>query len=123
MIQLEVEEYCHECPKFTPVLGEIIRTWNLAVVNTPVTCKYEEECKAIASYLGKKFDNLDEEYPTIEVKGELRNLRYIELEEGNDFMISVRDSSIKLYSYRDNELLIDSLGNAVKFVAKKKETE
>lgn len=105
MIQLDVKEYCHECPEFTPVLGEVLENWNLAVVNTPVTCKYDKECSVV------------------KVKGELRNLRYIELEEGYDFMISVRDSSIKLYSYRDNELLIDSLGNAVKIVAKKKETE
>lgn len=54
MIQLQVEEYCHGCPKFTPVLGETWETWSGKAANTPVVCKYEEECKVIAGYLEKK---------------------------------------------------------------------
>lgn len=55
MIQLQVEEYCHGCPKFTPVLGEVfLETWSKKAVNTPVVCKYEEECRVIAGYLEKK---------------------------------------------------------------------
>lgn len=54
MIQLQVEEYCHGCPKFHPVLGEALETWSKKAANTPVVCKYEEECKVIAGYLEKK---------------------------------------------------------------------
>lgn len=55
MIQLQVEEYCHGCPKFTPVLGTVLITYSMKAVNTPVVCKHAEECKVIAGYVEKKF--------------------------------------------------------------------
>lgn len=55
MIQLEVEKYCHECPAFTPVLGDdILMTWGMKVVNTPVVCKHKEACDVISDYWKKK---------------------------------------------------------------------
>lgn len=121
MLELKVAGYCHDCPYFEPTREEyeLYYSEQLQAANTYIVCKNSEKCGHIAEYL-KKFGKLDEECPVVKLKGELRNLQYIELEEGYDFMISVRDSSIKLYSYQDNELLMDSLGNAVKFVAKKR---
>ena len=47
MINLMVEEYCHECEKFEPHAAVLIGNG----VHTLVTCTHKAECRRIYEYL------------------------------------------------------------------------
>lgn len=49
MIQLNVENYCQECPDFDPVTERLYAGGEVAM--TSVLCKYDERCKRIKRYL------------------------------------------------------------------------
>lgn len=55
MIRLAVEEYCHNCLEFEPKSSTTLCTDDLGrVVNTTVTCKHINRCRAIKRYLEKE---------------------------------------------------------------------
>ena len=57
MIKLEVEEYCHGCPKFNPVIDYNQMALNgFKAQNTIVACEHRTQCKQIASYLEKNIE-------------------------------------------------------------------
>ena len=67
MIELKVEEYCHDCPDFSPEASSIVtvgggREFN----NTKCTCEYRKRCAAIARMIEKKYD-----IPPFEISVEL----------------------------------------------------
>ena len=74
MIELKVEEYCHNCPSFEPESSSetehlettydpmFIKTIAIStVVNTVVTCKYRRRCAAMFRYLKKQEGHSNEQ--------------------------------------------------------------
>lgn len=60
MIYLDVEKYCHECPKFEAVSsGNIVSdSFDRPIVNDHiVSCVYKRNCAAIRNYLEKENKN------------------------------------------------------------------
>lgn len=56
MIELSVEDYCHECPEFDPEVNKsILKLWNDSklFVSTTVFCKYTQRCKAMEKHFSK----------------------------------------------------------------------
>lgn len=56
MIELIVEEYCQECPEFTPDTKQTItRSWDDKdiILCTTVFCKYAYRCKEMAKHFEK----------------------------------------------------------------------
>lgn len=55
MINLEVNEYCHNCPEFQPLVDKEYYEsgYGDEFTNTTVTCKYAQRCEAIAEYFKK----------------------------------------------------------------------
>lgn len=55
MIELIVQDYCQECPEFTPETSSTItRSWdgNEMALNTSVFCRYAYRCREIAKRFG-----------------------------------------------------------------------
>jgi hypothetical protein len=58
MIELIVEEYCQECPEFSPDIDkDIARAWNNGkmIFNTTVFCKYAYRCKQMEKYFSRRW--------------------------------------------------------------------
>lgn len=55
MIKLEVKEYCHNCPEFTPSVDKECygSGYGDEFYHTTITCKYAKRCEAIAKYFRK----------------------------------------------------------------------
>ena len=55
MINLEVNEYCHNCPEFKPLVDKEYYEsgYGDEFTNTTVMCKYAQRCEAIAEYFKK----------------------------------------------------------------------
>lgn len=49
MINLIVENYCHECPSFEANVVNITSVGEVKTTN--ITCKHRERCKSIKNYL------------------------------------------------------------------------
>lgn len=56
MIRLAVEEYCHNCLEFEPKssTSTLCADNSEKIVNTTVTCKHINRCRAIKRYLEKE---------------------------------------------------------------------
>ena len=63
MIKLDVDEYCHSCAEFEPVVTERPRLIEVSFEhfcfcgNTIVECKHRYRCEAIYNYLKNKNDD------------------------------------------------------------------
>lgn len=63
MLELDVQEYCLECPAFDPVkhvIGETYKTnfgEEINVSTTYVRCRDWKRCKQIERYLRKELEN------------------------------------------------------------------
>lgn len=60
MIELFVEDYCHNCPDFDPYISKTKMKCDRECywTNTVITCKHAERCKEIKNYLEKQFGNM-----------------------------------------------------------------
>lgn len=59
MIKLIVEEYCQECPEFTPDIEQTIaRSWDDKgmILYTTVFCKYAYRCRQMEKFFKKRAD-------------------------------------------------------------------
>lgn len=57
MIHLQIEEYCHECPEFTPLKDTTYRRdpgGRTIAVDNPIYCGNFVKCMNIAKYLKQK---------------------------------------------------------------------
>ena len=61
MIKLCVEEYCHECPDFTPVVEtHELEMFDATIeVATNVLCKFKKRCAAVERHLRKELSKGD----------------------------------------------------------------
>ena len=63
MIKLDVDEYCHSCAEFEPVVTERPKLIEVSFEhfrfcdNTIVECKCRNRCEAIYNYLKEKNDD------------------------------------------------------------------
>ena len=63
MIKLDVDEYCHGCAEFEPVVTERPKLTKVSFErfrfcdNTIVECRYRNRCEAIYNYLKEKNDD------------------------------------------------------------------
>lgn len=57
MIRLEIEPYCHACPKFEAYVDKLYV--NDDEIYTKITCEFASTCRAIEEYL-KKYENEEE---------------------------------------------------------------
>ena len=56
MIELIVENYCQECPEFSPDINQTItRSWDdkTMVLSTTVFCKYAYRCREMEKHFKK----------------------------------------------------------------------
>lgn len=56
MIKLKVEEYCHNCSDFKPLVDKECYEsgYGSCYKDTTITCKYAERCEVIAEYFKKQ---------------------------------------------------------------------
>ena len=63
MIKLDVDEYCHSCAEFEPMVTERPKLLKVSSEqfrffdNTTVECKYRNRCEAIYNYLKEEKGN------------------------------------------------------------------
>ena len=53
MININVEDYCQNCPDFEPEVNKTLLKANNIVISTDtfITCKYSDRCKQIYRYI------------------------------------------------------------------------
>lgn len=58
MIQLIVEDYCHSCTDFEPMVEHKTMKANFETINmgTEVTCRYKRKCQRMMTYLYGQVD-------------------------------------------------------------------
>lgn len=57
MIELKVEEYCHDCPDFEPDVHKdkyVDAEDNLYLQRTTIRCEHAARCRAVKRYLEKQ---------------------------------------------------------------------
>lgn len=61
MIELKVENYCHDCADFTPTIDNYeLETFDGTIeVTTNVLCKFKKRCAAVERYLRKELSKGD----------------------------------------------------------------
>ena len=63
MIKLDVDEYCHSCAEFEPVVTERPKLTKVSFErfcfcdNTIIECRYRSRCEVIYNYLKNKNDD------------------------------------------------------------------
>ena len=63
MIELKVEEYCHDCPEFEAHCNKdafVFTNGQVHHCNTIITCEHAGRCASIKNYLEKSTDDIKE---------------------------------------------------------------
>ena len=57
MIRLDIKDYCHDCPNFTPT-ADVIEGYGVDcyICETTVTCLYHARCESINTYLKRQLE-------------------------------------------------------------------
>lgn len=56
MIQLEIKDYCQDCPAFEPMIEKFTDYTQNSVITT-VCCESEKKCARLVQYLERKMKN------------------------------------------------------------------
>ena len=59
MIELKVDEYCHNCPEFEAQVDKVYRTYKAEPeVHTTVTCEHRSKCECIRKCVESQCENM-----------------------------------------------------------------